>query len=79
MSNVEKCNTQAAIWCEKAKLLNVITNSLIYEKNSKNTWKKPYGAARIGSLMNKEGEISYYSHSTTDKDGTPRNVTPHIE
>ena len=68
-SNIDKCNYQAATWCETAKLLELVTDYMIAEEPKEKLLASAVERCDEWLGYDKNGGISYYTNTTTDKKG----------
>lgn len=69
MSSREKCDHQAATWCEAVKLLDMVTAAIINEAVNENLLEETIRWTDFWISCDDKKEISYYTNTTTNSQG----------
>ncbi len=69
LANLDNANHQAACWCESAVLFDIISTFIISEDVKENVLNQSIQRLDFWLGLENKGSISYYTHTTTDKNG----------
>lgn len=72
LANLDNANHQAAYWCETAVLFDIITTFLTDEEIKENLLNQCIQRLDFWLNIENKGSISYYTHTTTDKNGVAK-------